>query len=47
MRVTSRRRLLEKSGHVQWLQLKELEEINSKLGGILLLLTKMVGENGE
>ena len=24
-----------------------LEEINSKLGGILLILTKLVGENGE
>ncbi len=26
---------------------KTLQEINSKLGGILLLLTKMVGKNGE
>ena len=26
---------------------KNLEEINSKLGAILLLLTKLVGDNGE
>jgi hypothetical protein len=42
--MKSRRRLLEKSGHVQWMQLTQLEEINSKLGAILLILTKKIGE---
>ena len=42
-----RRVLLERNGHNQWLQLKEMEEINSKLGAILLLLTKVVAKNGS
>ena len=39
--------MLERQGHVQWLQLTQLENLNSKLGGILLLLTKLVGEKIE
>lgn len=42
--MRTRRRMLEKQGHVQWLKLKQLEEINSKLGGILLILTRLVSE---
>ena len=42
--MRTRRKLLEKSGHVQWIQLTQLEEINSKLGAILLILTKKIGE---
>jgi hypothetical protein len=42
MRV--RRKSLERQGHLGWLTLTELEGINSKLGEILLILTKMYGE---
>jgi hypothetical protein len=33
--------------HTNEINKEVLEEINSKLGGILLLLTKLVGDNGE
>ncbi len=42
--MKTRRRLLERNGHLRLMQLTQLEEINSKLGAILFILTKKIGE---
>lgn len=39
-----RRKRLEHQAHLGMLKLTQLEEINSKLGGILLILSRIFGE---
>ena len=46
-RVRTRMRRSAAAGYTQSMIFLELEKINSKLGGILLLLTKKVGEEEE
>ena len=44
--MKTRRRLLEKTGQrrIDVYKITQLAEINSKLGAILLILTKIIGE---